>query len=100
MLLLLALFPIKTDEGVRFTYFAPDARTVFIAGDFNGWGRTPMEMDENGFWTVVIELKTGRYEYKYIVDGEWVSDPDNPVVSGGYQNSVIVVNKNGDVLMP
>lgn len=100
MLLLLALFPIKTDEGVRFTYFAPDARTVFIAGDFNGWGRTPMEMDENGFWTIVIELRPGRYEYKYIVDGEWVSDPDNPVVSGGYQNSVIVVNKNGDVLMP
>ena len=100
MLIFLALFPIKTDAGIKFTLFAPDAKAVFLAGDFNGWGRTPMEKNDEGFWETVLQLQPGRYEYKYVVDGEWIPDPDNPVVSGGYQNSVIIVNRSGNVLLP
>lgn len=67
---------------VRFVLRAPDARTVSLAGDFNGWSvaDTPLtDLDGNGVWTVVVPLHTGRYQYKFVVDGErWVVDPDAP----------------------
>uniref|UniRef100_A0A7C4Y4J0 AMP-activated protein kinase glycogen-binding domain-containing protein n=1 Tax=candidate division WOR-3 bacterium TaxID=2052148 RepID=A0A7C4Y4J0_UNCW3 len=100
ILIFLSLFPKSTDEGVLFTYYSPDANIVFISGDFNGWGRTPMEKDTLGNWYVILKLKPDRYEYKYIVDGEWVQDPDNPVRAGEYGNSVIIVDENGNVLIP
>ncbi|KAJ6349945.1 hypothetical protein OIU78_006189 [Salix suchowensis] len=47
--------------------------TVEISGLDIGWGqRIPLELDEEqGFWILKRELLEGRYEYKYIVDGEW-----------------------------
>ena len=63
---------------VRLVVLQPDARTVDIAGDFNGWdpSRTPLEHTANGAWTVTIPLQPGRYEYMFVVDGtRWVGDP-------------------------
>jgi hypothetical protein len=31
-----------------------------------------------GEWIFPIYLKPGKYVYKYIVDGEWILDPENP----------------------
>ncbi|KAH1038171.1 hypothetical protein J1N35_039914 [Gossypium stocksii] len=47
--------------------------TVEVSGLDIGWGqRMPLKLDkENGSWTLQRELPEGRYEYKYIVDGEW-----------------------------
>jgi len=96
----LSLFPQMTNNGVKFSYFAPEAKIVFIAGDFNGWGRTPMNKDKEGFWSIEFALKPGRYEYKYIVDGEWVSDPDNPITAGPYGNSVLIIDETGNIVLP
>lgn len=62
---------------VRFTLHAPDAQSVFLAGTFNAWqpDATPMERCEQGEWMTSLQLEPGRYEYKFIVDGEWVSAP-------------------------
>jgi hypothetical protein len=57
---------------------APQARSVAVAGDFNGWRpeATPLRRGEGGLWTVGVPLAPGRrYEYQFVVDGEWVSDP-------------------------
>lgn len=56
---------------------APDAQSVFLAGTFNNWdpGTTPMERSENGEWSAQLELAQGRYEFKFIVDGEWCCAP-------------------------
>ena len=61
-------------------FFACDSDTataVLLAGSFNGWSATatPMTRDNLGHWTVALPLAPGRYEYKFVVDGEWVCDP-------------------------
>ena len=63
---------------VRLVVLQPQARTVEVAGDFNGWepARTPLEQTAGGAWTVTLPLEPGRYEYMFVVDGhEWVVDP-------------------------
>jgi hypothetical protein len=63
---------------VRLVVLQPDATSVEVAGDFNGWNprRTPLERTSAGAWTVTIPLEPGRYEYMFVVDGNrWVADP-------------------------
>jgi hypothetical protein len=63
---------------VRLVVLQPEARTVDVAGDFNGWDptRTPLEQTATGAWTVTIPLQPGRYEYMFVIDGtQWVADP-------------------------
>ena len=70
----------ETKFKKRFTYFGPDAISVKIGGDFNNWNPTDdfhMERDEYGMWTKNISLKPGTYQYKFIVDDEWVEDHNN-----------------------
>lgn len=65
---------------VRFSLAAPQARQVTLVGDFNAWSRdatTLLDSDGNGVWSVSIPLPPGRYQYKFLVDGQrWVVDPD------------------------
>ncbi len=63
---------------VRLVILQPGARTVQVAGDFNGWNpaRTSLEQISDGAWAVTIPLKPGRYEYSFVVDGQqWIADP-------------------------
>ena len=50
-----------------------NAKSVFLAGDFNGWSdyATPLQRSPDGFWTVAIALPPGRHEFKFVVDGHW-----------------------------
>jgi hypothetical protein len=78
----------------RFTF--AETRQVFLAGEFNGWNgtATPLRQDGTGRSFVDLPLQPGRYEYKFVVDGEWLHDPANPetVDSGwGGRNSVMTV---------
>jgi len=36
-----------------------------------------LSRQEDGRWEKRLGLDHGRYKYKFIVDGEWVADPDN-----------------------
>jgi 1,4-alpha-glucan branching enzyme len=64
-------------KAVQFRYEAPEAGSVFIAGDFNNWDTHVGELkkDKVGVWKASLKLKPGRYEYKFLVDGEWRNDP-------------------------
>lgn len=69
------------------------ARKVFVAGSFNGWSttQTPMKNVSSG-WTVDLKLKPGKYTYKFIVDGSWMTDPNNKLRErdeAGEYNSVV-----------
>jgi chromosome partitioning protein len=75
-------------------------RDVRIAGDFNGWVPDKgvesriVGDGETRVWTKILALPPGRYQYRYVVDGEWREDPENPnAVPGptGARNSVLVV---------
>lgn len=62
---------------LRFALQARDARTVSLAGDFNGWrpDALPLERGPDGIWTVTVELPPGSWSYSFVVDGSWVEDP-------------------------
>jgi len=81
-------------------YRDPAASDVRIAGDFNGWVpdkgvRSLIESEgQTRVWTKILQLPPGTYQYRYVVDGEWREDPENPeVVSSalGGRSSVLVV---------
>ncbi len=64
---------------VVFTVRAPEARAVYVAGDFNGWktdDSARMHQD-NGTWKKKVYLRNGRYHYKFVIDGQWSEDPVN-----------------------
>jgi 1,4-alpha-glucan branching enzyme len=58
---------------VDFSLHAPEAREVFLAGNFNLWNTQslPMKKDKNGNWKCEVPLAPGRYEYKFYLDGNW-----------------------------
>jgi len=58
-----------------------NASNVYVAGNFNGWNVGQLEMKLDGdTWKLPVYLPDGTYAYKFIVDGNWITDPDNAVV--------------------
>lgn len=72
--------PMGRKGQVPFVLLEPEATRVTLSGEFNGWSpeATPMKKDEQGRWTTTIALPAGRYEYKFVVDGQWIPDPNAP----------------------
>jgi 1,4-alpha-glucan branching enzyme len=62
---------------VQFAFPAPDAQNVSLGGNFNNWNThaNPMELHKKGIWKVTVNLKPGRYEYRFFVDEIWENDP-------------------------
>jgi chromosome partitioning protein len=65
---------------VMLSLSAPDAREVYVAGDFNGWKLDDSSRMQalNGTWNKKINLKSGQYRYRFVIDGKWLDDPNNP----------------------
>ena len=62
------------EKTVEFTFRAPEAREVFLSGEFNGWDTQslPMKKDKSGIWKTKIKLSPGHHEYKFFADDAWV----------------------------
>ena len=107
--------PQVTKEGVTFSFEAPYAKTVSVAGDWNNWGGTSSpggrydpnigkmtDEDGDGVWTITIpysEIGSGRHQYKIVVDSNtWVLDPNNfeTATEGGFTNSLIIIPEKGN----
>ena len=75
----------------------PEAKHVCVAGSFNQWRpeTTPLSPAGNGRWIGNLSVQPGRHEYLFVVDGQWLPDPNaresvtNPF---GGKNSVLVVS--------
>lgn len=65
---------------VILTINAPEAKEVYLVGDFNGWQQdnSSRMKRENGIWRKNLKLKSGSYHYRFIVDGSWIEDHNNP----------------------
>ena len=76
--------PRQVGRFYLFTYHAPDAGSVAVAGTFNGWLPTQHMMEpRDGVWFGLLEIPRGRHRYKFLVDGiRWVIDPQNPRQAG------------------
>jgi 1,4-alpha-glucan branching enzyme len=81
---------------VTFEFTHPTATTVCVAGTFNDWhaDAKPMHSLGAGRWRKETALPPGIYEYRLVVDGQWIADPraqetaPNPF---GGRNSVLKV---------
>ncbi len=68
---------------------------VALAGSFNTWNResNAMQLGPDGDWTTQLELDSGLYQYKFLVNNEqWFADPRNtdrvPDSFGGFNSSL------------
>jgi 1,4-alpha-glucan branching enzyme len=76
----------------------PEAKSVCVAGSFNEWNpaRTPLTRVSDGTWIGELNGVSGRHEYLFVVDGQWLPDPNakesvqNPF---GGKNSVLVISQ-------
>lgn len=65
---------------VAFAIAAPNAKEVHLVGDFNHWridGESRLSRLDDGRWGKELDLSSGRYRYKFVVDGEWMLDSQN-----------------------
>ncbi len=82
---------------VNLSLEAHNSKQVMVAGDFNAWNANthPMKQDEKGVWKKMLILPSGRYEYKFLVDGKWQDDPKNDQKCPncfGTQNNVLIIS--------
>lgn len=88
--------PTRTNR-VSLELVRPGAKHVCVAGSFNEWQpeKTPLIPLGNGRWVGDLTVNPGRYEYLFVVDGQWLPDPNakesvaNPF---GGRNSVLRVS--------
>lgn len=64
---------------VTFSLESTDAKEVILMGDFNNWNpkKHKMKNNTNGKWNKTVMLSPGKYEYKFLIDGQWKEDPGN-----------------------
>jgi len=88
--------PAPAEPKVRLEFSKPGAQSVAIAGTFNSWQPEQASATSNGAWVKELNIAPGRYEYMFVVDGQWMADPNakefSPNPFGG-QNSVLIINR-------
>jgi 1,4-alpha-glucan branching enzyme len=83
-------------KPVIFRIRAPEAKRVWLVGNFTGNGFQNYEMKKlvDGYWECSVELRRGHYEYHFLVDGVPTADPHAHARvsngSGGF-NSIVEV---------
>jgi len=65
------------DTGVTFRVWAPFARTVAVAGSFNGWSATanPLFAESGGYWSVDVDGAKVDDQYKFAIVGANAPSP-------------------------
>jgi len=60
---------------------APEAKEVYLAGEFNNWklDETSRMERSNGCWIKRLNLNSGKYRYRFVIDGNWTEDATNPL---------------------
>ncbi|MDE6607325.1 MAG: hypothetical protein K2K54_06185, partial [Lachnospiraceae bacterium] len=92
--------PVAGKGEAAFYYFAPTAKLVTIKGSMNGWSNVPMTFDaETGYWSIILKMGIGTWEYGFEVDGVWAHDTLNPVHAthiGSENCTVTITEDNAD----
>jgi chromosome partitioning protein len=100
--LLMGPNPRRAAGLVRLNASFPDAESVAVTGDFTDWSvqGMPLKTRDDGVWELELDVEPGCYEYKFIVDGVWKVDPENPERvrnNYGQLNSILLVPSAGEV---
>jgi 1,4-alpha-glucan branching enzyme len=95
--------PAKTTKSaparrrIEFVIEAGFGRIVSVAGSFNDWdpeAKFLTDTKKDGVFRCTMMLPPGEYEYKFVVDGDWRIDENNPWFASndlGTLNSVLKV---------
>ena len=76
---------VKASDPVQLSFRPPRdgnrPQTVFVAGTFNEWTMNDPAFkcawnNQEKEFQISFHLSPGRYEYKFIVDGQWIHDPE------------------------
>jgi len=62
------------------------ANQVSLAGSFNNWEEIPIERSPNGDFVLALTLEPGTYQYKFKVDGRWLTSLEEPRVGDENNN--------------
>lgn len=86
-----------TEYPVVFKWFGGSGgpKAVYICGSWDSWTKKiPLARSTNDFSTI-IDLQPGPHEYKFMVDGKWVVDDNQPKTSNemGSENNVITIDE-------
>ena len=93
--------PVVSGDGVVFRLEAPHAEDVRVAGEWNGWNPEEGVMRRDpisGVWIGRARIPEGRYQYRFVVDGRWIEDPENEdhdFGEEGFRNSVLQIEEVG-----
>ncbi|HEY3807328.1 MAG TPA: alpha-amylase family glycosyl hydrolase [Kofleriaceae bacterium] len=70
-------------------------QSVQVTGDWNNWVNPGVAMmpDGTGAWTATVTVTPGLVAYKFIVDGNWILDPNEKwqKYEGGVANSALQI---------
>lgn len=83
---------------VTFTLPVEDAKNVAVVGDFNNWNpkKGTLKKLKNGTFKATFDLPMEQtYEFKYIVDGAYVNEPEADRYQwndfAGSENAVLIL---------
>ncbi|KLO23627.1 isoamylase early set domain-containing protein [Marinitoga sp. 1155] len=89
---------------VVFEYKDLTASSVYLAGSFNNWDSTALQMKKikGGIWRITLKLSPGDYQYKFVINGtDWKEDPEAPDYApdgfGGKNGAFSLVLENGEL---
>ncbi len=81
-------------KPINFYYARPDATSVSLIGDFNGWNPNslPMQRRVDGWWSIQVPLTHGHHQYLFLVDGTPTLDPQSAgtVQVDGYSKASLI----------
>ena len=87
---------------INLVYESVPGKKVFAAGSFNDW-KPEKELKDSGntgVYRAQLRLEPGEYQYKFVVNGNWCLDAENPRFipnDFGTLNSVLVVKSKEEV---
>ncbi|KAA0548562.1 amylopullulanase [Bacillus sp. BGMRC 2118] len=90
--------PVINGNEVTFNYEGTGSEAnILLVGTFNGWATTgesviQLTKGDNNIWSVTNQLEDGQHQYKFIVDGNWMTDPLNPATTNE-RNSVFTIGE-------
>jgi len=88
------------EDEVIFMIKAPQATSVFLVGDFNNWNPTLEKMERIGDdFQSLLFMGPGVYHYKFVVDGEWVFDPDNRFRDEEKGSLLVLEDRSGNLVL-
>ncbi|MBU0677511.1 MAG: hypothetical protein KJ626_05285 [Verrucomicrobia bacterium] len=100
---------------IQFTLRAPGAAKVHVAGSWDGWinpvdhgdaaaAQNSLALGDDGLWRLNMVIRDpGEYQYRFIIDGQWKQDPENPDWTDnaiGNVNSVFSIGEGRRVTSP